>query len=93
MNIEKVEGAKKADIMLYALSTCGWCKKAKEYLNSLGVAYRYVFVDLLPEPDKNKAVAEITKWNPSCSFPTIVVDNKRCIIGFKPEELKEIAGK
>lgn len=93
MNIEKVPGARKADIMLYALSTCGWCKKTKQYLNDLGVAYQYVFVDLLPEPDKDKAVKEITKWNPDCSFPTIVVDNKKCIVGFKPDELKAIAEK
>ncbi|MGA2091579.1 MAG: glutaredoxin family protein [Endomicrobiales bacterium] len=93
MNIEKVEGTQKADIMLYALSTCGWCKKTKQYLNELGVAYRYTFVDLLSESEKDKAVTEITKWNPSCSFPTIVVNNDHCIVGFKPEELKKIAEK
>jgi len=34
--------------MLYALSTCVWCKKTKELLASLGVDHSYVFVDLLP---------------------------------------------
>ncbi|MCX5778467.1 MAG: glutaredoxin family protein [Elusimicrobia bacterium] len=93
MNIQTVEGKQKADIMLYALSTCGWCKKTKEYLRELGVAYRYVFVDTLSEPDKSEAVAAITAWNPDCSFPTIVIDNNRCIVGFNAEELKKIAGK
>lgn len=93
MPIEHVPGAQKADIMLYALSTCGWCRKAKQHLTDLGLAYRYVFVDQLEGDERQKTVAEITRWNPACSFPTMVIDNARCIVGFNPGELDKIAGK
>jgi len=89
MKIEQVEGENKGKIMLFALSTCGWCKKTKKLLEDLGVEYSYVFVDLLEENDRNKTIEEIEKWNPRCSFPTIVINDKKCVVGFKEEEIKE----
>jgi glutaredoxin-like protein NrdH len=31
----------------------------------------------------------VRKWNPACSFPTIVIDDKKCIVGFKEDEIRE----
>jgi len=33
MKIEQVEGENKGKILLYSLSTCGWCNKTKERLS------------------------------------------------------------
>jgi glutaredoxin-like protein NrdH len=33
----KVPGKKKADIMLFALSTCVWCGKTKKLLDDMGL--------------------------------------------------------
>jgi glutaredoxin len=92
MNVECVAGKKKADIVLYALSTCVWCKKTKQFLNDLGLAYSFVFVDLLPETEKESVVKDIEKWNPNCSFPTMVINGASCIVGYKPDEIKEKLG-
>jgi len=89
MKVEHVNGKNKGKIMLYALSTCGWCRKTKEFLNNLGVEYDYVFVDLLEENDQNKTKDEIMKWNPRCSFPTVVINDKECIVGFDEKKIKE----
>ena len=89
MRIEHVEGENKGKIMLYALSTCGWCRKTKEFLKKLGVEYDYVFVDLLEENDQKKSKKEIMKWNPRCSFPTIVINDKECIVGYDETKIKE----
>ena len=88
LEYEHVKGENKGKIMLYALSTCGWCRKTKELLNELGVKYDYIFVDLLEDKDKDVAMDEVKKWNPRCSFPTIVINDK-CIVGFKEDEIKE----
>ncbi len=85
----KVEGKKTHDIMIYALSTCGWCKKTKEFLSNLGVEYCYTDVDLLEGNEQEEATAQIDHWNPDGGFPTIVINNKKCIVGFNAEELKE----
>lgn len=92
IKIEHVKGKDKGKIMLYALSTCGWCNKTKNLLNNLGVEYSYIFVDLLEEQDKDKLMDEIKKWNPACSFPTIVINNKESIVGFKEDEIKKVLG-
>ena len=89
MNIVHVEGENKGEIFLYAISTCGWCKKTKKFLNKLGVEYKYIDVDLLEEQEKDKIEKEVIKWNPNRNFPTIVINNKKCIIGYKEDEIKE----
>jgi glutaredoxin-like protein NrdH len=93
MAVVRVPGKKAGHIMLYALSTCGWCHKTKELLDDLGVEYDYEYVDHLHGDEKEKAVWEVSRWNPACSFPTLVIDNKKCIVGYKENEIREALGK
>jgi glutaredoxin-like protein NrdH len=91
LQVERVEGENKGKIMLYALSTCGWCRKTKELLNELGVEYEYIYVDLLEDEDEDTAMDEVKKWNPRLSFPTLVIGDK-CIVGFKEDKIREALG-
>jgi glutaredoxin-like protein NrdH len=87
-----IKGINKGDVMLYALSTCGWCKKTKQLLNDLGVDYKCEDVDLLDKNEYEHVKREIAKWNPSISFPTIVINNEKCILGFDEEQIKKELG-
>jgi len=89
MDIVHVKGKNKGDIMLYAISTCGWCKKTKSLLNTLGVEYRYINVDLLEKSEKAKIEEQVKQWNPNRNYPTLIINNKICVIGYKEEEIKE----
>ncbi len=88
MDVKHVEGKDKGKIMLYAISTCVWCKKVKRLLNGLSVDYNYVDVDLLDEEEKAIAEEEVIKWNSLCSFPTLVINNEECVVGYDEEEIK-----
>ena len=88
VEIQHVKGENKGKVFLYALSTCGWCKKTKELLNDLGVEYSYVFVDKLESGDREMKMEELSKWNPRCSFPTLVINDEKCITGFKEEDIR-----
>ena len=90
MNIVQVEGKGSSDIFLYTLSTCVWCKKTKRWLERKRLAYRYVDVDMEQPEEKETVMEELRRWNPKGSFPTIVIDNRDCIVGFKPERFKEV---
>lgn len=90
--MKQVTGKKKGDVLLYALSTCGWCRKTKDLLGDLGVEYRYIDVDLLDSEAKSEAIKEITKLNPRCSFPTLVINNDRCIMGYQADKTREALG-
>ena len=87
----EVQGEDRGDVVLYALSTCGWCKKTKRFLDDLGVAYRYKYVDLAFGVEKEELLDQVRNWNPRCSFPTIVI-NERCIAGYRPDKIKEALG-
>ncbi len=90
MTVEHVPGKHVRDIMVYALSTCGWCRKTKEFLEQLGVEYDYEYVDLLKGDDRDKAIMIVRQWNPNSSFPTIVINDKDCIVGYKEDEIRSV---
>ena len=89
MYMKHVEGKNRGRIVLYALSTCVWCKKTKRFLSNYDVAYDYVDVDLLEEDEKEKAKHEITRWNPRCSFPTLVINDNTCIVGYDEGKMRK----
>jgi glutaredoxin-like protein NrdH len=88
MKFERVDGKDKGKITLYALSTCIWCEKTKKLLTSMGVGFNYIYVDLLKGDDRAKAIDEVNRYNPSSSFPTLVIGDK-CIIGYREKEIRE----
>ena len=89
MALEHVSGKNAGNIVLYALSTCVWCKKTKQLLDDLGVEYSYIYVDLLPGDEKARIMDTVEKWNPSCSFPTMVINDSKCIVGFQEAEIRK----
>lgn len=93
MEFVKVEGDDCGDLVLYALSTCRWCKMTKELLADLNVGHRYVFVDKLDKEGKRKAMAEMEKHDRSGSFPLIVIDGKEIIKGYDEESIRRLAKK
>ncbi len=80
------------DVKLYALSTCGWCRKARTLLDENNVAYDLVYVDLLDKEEKDQVLGEIRRWNPRCSFPTLVVNDSESVAGYKKERMRELLG-
>ena len=86
--LKHMEGEDRGKIVLFALSTCMWCLKTKQLLDSLGVSYDWIDVDLVDKADQPGITEEVKKWNPASTFPTVVIDDDKCIIGYNPEELQ-----
>jgi glutaredoxin-like protein NrdH len=78
-------------IKLYSLSTCSHCKSTKKLLNDCTVLYEFIDVDLLEGEERQAILEDVRKFNPKCSFPTIIIGDK-VIIGFKEEEIKGALG-
>jgi glutaredoxin-like protein NrdH len=89
MALERVGGRDQGKVILYALSTCVWCNKTKKLLADLGVEYSYVYVYLLKGDDRKTALDEVKRHNPKATFPTTVIDDEKCVIGFKEKQIKE----
>jgi glutaredoxin-like protein NrdH len=90
LNKIHVDGKDRGDILIYALSTCGWCRKTKNFLRSEGVGFDYIDVDLLESEDLRETMEALEKFNKSGSFPTIVFNDDVSIIGFNEAKIKEL---
>ena len=93
MQFSKVSGNKNEHkVILFALSTCVWCKLTKQFLSENGISYEFVDVDLLNTADKNQAHEMIQSKGGSLSYPTTIIDDKTVINGFRKDQLKEALG-
>jgi glutaredoxin-like protein NrdH len=79
------------DVKMYTLSTCSHCKATKKFLSDCEIKYDFVDVDLLEGEERQAIIEDVKKFNPRCSFPTIII-GERVIVGFKEDEIREALG-
>jgi len=90
MKTVKVQGKNNNHkVLMYALSTCAWCKTTKKFLNENGIEYEYIDVDLTSDGDHEKIRQDILRRGGEPSYPTIVIDDKKLITGFRKDLIKE----
>jgi glutaredoxin-like protein NrdH len=71
------------DITVYALSTCGFCKRALAFLNDNGISFRYVYFDRLTEEEKASLRKRLVEdYKEYLSFPYAIIDEKDVLVGF-----------
>ncbi|HRR41923.1 MAG TPA: glutaredoxin family protein [Syntrophales bacterium] len=80
-----------APVKLFSLSTCSHCKATKKFLTDNGVPYDYTDVDLLSGKERQQILDEVVKYNPSRTFPTILIGDK-VVIGFDEKAIREALG-
>ena len=61
-------------------------------MEELDVAFDFVYVDLIQGEEREKILEQVGRWNPTTSFPTLVVDGQRAVIGYRPDQIKEALG-
>ena len=78
-------------VKMYTLSTCSHCRAAKKLMGDLGVLFEYVDVDLLSGSARAAAMDEVRRFNPACSFPTIIIGDA-IIVGNREDKIREALG-
>lgn len=78
-------------VKIFSLSTCSHCKSTKRLLDECTIKYEFVDVDLLDGDERKAILADVKKFNPRCSFPTVVIGD-HVIVGYKEEKIKEALG-
>jgi len=68
-------------VMLYALSTCPYCRMTKKYLDDNEVEYDAIDVDLLEGDERTTVLAEVKRLSGGTSFPVLLIDDE-VIVGF-----------
>jgi glutaredoxin len=78
-------------VRVYSLSTCSNCKSTKRLLGRCKVQYEFTDVDLLDKEERKAILEDIKRFNPACSFPTIIIGD-RVIVGYREREILEALG-
>jgi len=90
VKIVKVNGKKRSHkVFMYAISTCVWCKRTKQFLKDNNVEFEYVDIDLCSDEDQEKIEEDITKRGGELIYPTIIVDDKILVTGYKLDKISE----
>ena len=78
------------NVLVFALSTCIHCRHCKEYLDEKGIAYEVTHVDKLDGDEQAEAMDRVREYNPSCSFPTVIINNgEKVLVGFSKKRFDE----
>ena len=78
-------------VKIYTVSTCSHCKATKRFLGDCGIQFNFTDVDKLDGEERQAILEEVRKFNPKCSFPTVIIGDK-VIVGFKEQEIKQALG-
>jgi glutaredoxin-like protein NrdH len=79
------------DVKIYSLSTCSHCRSVKKLLSDCTVKYEFVDVDLLEGSERKAILEDVKKFNPRCSFPTVII-GETVIVGYKEKEIRKALG-
>lgn len=78
-----------ANVKIYALSTCPYCKRTKRFLTESGVEYEAVDVDLLDDAAQDAVLEEIEKLTGRHSFPVVLI-GPEVIVGHNEERIRKV---
>ena len=70
-------------VLLYTLSTCPWCYKAKKFFTERQVPFTYTDYDLADEATQKKILQELDAAG-ATGFPLVKIGNQ-VISGYQPE--------
>ena len=77
------------EVFVYALSTCPWCRKAKQWFADNGVPFDHVDVDLLPADEQDAAAEKASELSGARRFPVVVI-NGEVVAGHNPDRYLEL---
>ena len=88
------EGSFNRSLTVYALSTCGHCKRAFRFLEEEQIPYRYIYVDQLPSEVKDNLKELLhSKYREAVRFPFLVIDDEKVVTGFIKREWQTALGR
>lgn len=84
----KIEGTKSdKDLLFLGLSTCGFCKRARKYLDEEGWSYNFVDIDKLEREDRIALKDDVkSRFEPNLLYPFLIINDSDYVKGFKKDQ-------
>ncbi len=77
-------------VIMYSLSNCVWCKRAKKYFEEQGVAYEYTDYDRA-DSQKQQRIDRDMRDIGAGGFPVVKIGTD-VVTGYRPDRYKELLG-
>ncbi|HTS81728.1 MAG TPA: glutaredoxin family protein [Myxococcaceae bacterium] len=77
-------------VSMYTLSTCPWCRKAKEYFTQRRIPFDDVDYDLADEATQERIMRELDAEGAS-GFPFVRIGDQ-VVVGYQPERYAKLLG-
>jgi len=78
------------DVIVYALSTCPWCRKTKKFFTEHEVPYTYIDYDLADQTTQERITREVDAAGAS-GFPFVRIGDQ-VIVGYQPDRYSSALG-
>jgi glutaredoxin len=75
-------------VSMYTLSTCPWCRKAKQFFAERHIPAEYIDYDLADETTKKRILRELDEAGAS-GFPFVKIGN-HTVEGYRPDRYAEL---
>jgi glutaredoxin len=94
LKFEHRDGEKTSPLItVYALSTCGFCKRSMAFLEANGFAYRCIYLDKIPLDHKTEVKKELKeKYKTDIAFPFATIGDTEHLVGFIEVDWKKTLG-
>ena len=80
-------------VELYALSTCVWCRRTREWLEQRAVPHEVTYVDLAGGEELARAQRRVLEFVSNLSFPVLIIDDGRSVLqGYQPDRFEDELG-
>jgi glutaredoxin-like protein NrdH len=76
------------DVYVYALSTCPWCRKTRQWFEDSKIEYEWVDVDTLPPDEQDRAADKAYALSGGRRYPVVVI-NGEVVVGYSPDKFLE----
>ncbi len=75
-------------VVMYSLSTCPWCKKAKEYFERLKIPFEAIDYDLADDGTQESIYRDMRDMGVG-GFPVVKIGGE-VVVGFQPDRYAEL---
>jgi glutaredoxin len=75
-------------VSMYSLSTCPWCKKAKQFFEEQDISYSYIDYDLASVAEQQRISQEMSSFKMK-GFPVIKI-GEEAVVGYSLEKYSEL---
>ncbi|MCU0651252.1 MAG: glutaredoxin family protein [Candidatus Omnitrophica bacterium] len=78
-------------VKVYALSTCPWCRKAKQFFKDHNIEIEAIDFDLCDSQKQRECLKEMKSYGAGESFPFVMIGDEG-VEGFNPDKYCELLG-